>query len=208
MYGQTNCFVLPEGKYGVYAMKDNEYFIMSKRAARNFAFQEMTKEKGKYPSLAEVTGKDLIGMPLKAPLTKYEKVYALPMKTISMDKGTGIVTSVPSDSPDDYAALRDLQTKASVRDEFNVKPEHCNFQPIPIITIPGFDDDQDENKNMCAVQLVIQKGITSQTQKTLLQEAKDEAYKKGFYEGKMIVGVGNGLSVQEAKPICKQYLFD
>jgi leucyl-tRNA synthetase len=30
------------------------------------------------------------------------------MSTISMNKGTGIVTSVPSDSPDDWAALRDL----------------------------------------------------------------------------------------------------
>jgi len=30
------------------------------------------------------------------------------MMTISMEKGTGIVTSVPSDAPDDYAALRDL----------------------------------------------------------------------------------------------------
>lgn len=30
------------------------------------------------------------------------------MLTISMDKGTGVVTSVPSDAPDDYAALRDL----------------------------------------------------------------------------------------------------
>ena len=26
--------------------------------------------------------------------------------------GTGVVTSVPSDSPDDYAALRDVQKKA------------------------------------------------------------------------------------------------
>jgi len=30
------------------------------------------------------------------------------MLTITMDKGTGVVTSVPSDAPDDYAALRDL----------------------------------------------------------------------------------------------------
>ncbi len=28
-----------------------------------------------------------------------------------MTKGTGIVTSVPSDSPDDYATLRDLKNK-------------------------------------------------------------------------------------------------
>ena len=108
MYGQTNCYVLPEGEYGVYAMKNNEYFVCSERAARNFAFQEMTLEFGKYPSLGKVTGQELIGKALHAPLSKYEKVYALPMTTISMTKGTGIVTSVPSDSPDDWAALRDL----------------------------------------------------------------------------------------------------
>ena len=41
-------------------------------------------------------------------MTKYDVVYALPMLTITMNKGTGIVTSVPSDAPDDWAALRDL----------------------------------------------------------------------------------------------------
>jgi len=50
----------------------------------------------------------LIGKKLKAPLSKYEFVYALPLTTIKMTKGTGVVTSVPSDSPDDYAMLRDL----------------------------------------------------------------------------------------------------
>ena len=30
----------------------------------------------------------------------------LPLLTISMGKGTGVVTSVPSDSPDDYRALQ------------------------------------------------------------------------------------------------------
>jgi leucyl-tRNA synthetase len=53
-------------------------------------------------------GQELLGLKLKAPLTKYEFVYALPMQTISMGKGTGVVTSVPSDAPDDWAALRDL----------------------------------------------------------------------------------------------------
>lgn len=108
MYGQTNCYVLAEGEYGVFEMKNDEYFVCSQRSARNLAFQEMTKEFGKYPCLHNVKGQELIGLPLSAPLTKYEVVYALPMQTISMSKGTGIVTSVPSDSPDDWAALRDL----------------------------------------------------------------------------------------------------
>jgi leucyl-tRNA synthetase len=81
----------------------------------------------------------LIGLPLSAPLSKYETVYALPMQTISMNKGTGIVTSVPSDSPDDWAALRDLQTKKGLREKYNVKEEWCmTFEPVPIIDIPEF----------------------------------------------------------------------
>ena len=63
------------------------------------------------------------------------------MKTISMTKGTGIVTSVPSDSPDDWAALRDLQTQAAMREEYGVKEEWCvPFAPVPIINIPDFGD--------------------------------------------------------------------
>ena len=52
-----------------------------------------------------------MGVSLKAPLTPYDIIYTLPMLTIKDDKGTGVVTSVPSDAPDDYAALRDLQKK-------------------------------------------------------------------------------------------------
>ena len=40
-----------------------------------------------------------------AQLSVYKEVYLFPMDTISMNKGTGIVTSVPSDSPDDYINL-------------------------------------------------------------------------------------------------------
>ena len=51
MYGQTNCFILPEGVYGVYEMKNDEFFIISERAARGMAFQELTKEEKQYPCL-------------------------------------------------------------------------------------------------------------------------------------------------------------
>jgi leucyl-tRNA synthetase len=202
MYGQTNCYVLPEGEYGVYEMVNDEYFVMSARAARNFAFQDLTKEYAKYPCLAKVTGMDLIGKALRAPLTTYEKVYALPMTTISMVKGTGIVTSVPSDSPDDWAALRDLQTKAGLREKYNVKEEWCvPFEPVPIINIPEFGD-------LSAVFLVDDLKIQSQKDKDLLKQAKDRAYLKGFYEGKMLVGIAEGQTVEKAKPLVKQHMLD
>jgi leucyl-tRNA synthetase len=85
---------------------------------------------------------------LRAPLTHLERVHALPMLTISMTKGTGIVTSVPSDSPDDWAALRDLQTKVGLREKYLVNEEWVrDFAPIPIIDIPEFG-------NLSAVKIV------------------------------------------------------
>ena len=43
---------------------------------------------------------------MQAPNSPHERIYVLPLLTISMGKGTGVVTSVPSDSPDDYRALQ------------------------------------------------------------------------------------------------------
>ena len=60
------------------------------------------------------------------------------MLTIKDNKGTGVVTSVPSDSPDDYAALRDLKNKAPLREKYGVSDEMVMpFDPVPIINIPG-----------------------------------------------------------------------
>lgn len=100
-------------------------------------------------------GRDLIGCKLKAPLAQYDFVYALPMETISMAKGTGVVTSVPSDSPDDWAALKDLQEKEGKRQYYGVNEEWvANFKPVAIIDIPDLG-------NMAAVKLVEELGIKS-----------------------------------------------
>ena len=61
---------------------------MSHRAARGFAYQGGLKEWGQSPSIVDVSGTDLLGLPLKAPNAVYETVYTLPLLTISMSKGT------------------------------------------------------------------------------------------------------------------------
>ena len=62
-------------------------------------------------------GEELFGIRVKAPLSFYsDGVYILPMLSLSENKGTGVVMCVPSDSPDDFASLRDLKNKkVSVR---------------------------------------------------------------------------------------------
>lgn len=81
----------------------------------------MTKTAFVVNKLGQIKGEKLIGQALKAPLSQYEKVYTLPMKTISMTKGTGIVTSVPSDSPDDFANFRDYKNKKNLREYYHLK---------------------------------------------------------------------------------------
>ena len=38
MYGQTNCFALPEATYGAFEMVNGEYFVISERSAKFFAY--------------------------------------------------------------------------------------------------------------------------------------------------------------------------
>lgn len=60
---------------------------------------------------------------VQAPNCPHERIYVLPLLTILTNKGTGVVTSVPSDAPDDYAALMDLKKKEPMRKKFGVKDE-------------------------------------------------------------------------------------
>ena len=201
MYGQTNCYVLPTGTYGAFRMKNGEVFICSERSVRNMAYQELTSVFGQYEKIMDVAGSVLLGARLSAPLSKYPTVYALPMLSISMTKGTGIVTSVPSDSPDDYAALTDLQKKPAFREKYGITEEMVNFEIVPIIDIPGIGDK-------AAVTLFEQLGIKSQNDRDLLDKAKDLAYTKGFSHGVMIVGACAGQKVSVAKNLIRKELID
>uniref|UniRef100_A0AAX7SFZ4 Leucine--tRNA ligase, cytoplasmic n=1 Tax=Astatotilapia calliptera TaxID=8154 RepID=A0AAX7SFZ4_ASTCA len=144
------------------------------------------------------TGEDILGCALSAPLTSYNIIYALPMLTIKEDKGTGVVTSVPSDAPDDIAALRDIKKKQALREKYGIEDKMVlPFEPIPIIEIPGYG-------NLSAPLVCDELKIQSQNDKEKLAEAKEKVYLKGFYEGIMLVEGYKGQKVQDVKkPIQK-----
>ena len=80
--------------------------------------------------LMEITGQELMGVPLQAPNAINQRIYVLPLLTILMNKGTGIVTSVPSDSPDDYTALM-LRPAGPSRPPVSVVLAHLLFPGAP-----------------------------------------------------------------------------
>eukprot|EP00752_Nemacystus_decipiens_P004015 g3678.t1 len=203
MYGQTNCFVLPDGDYGAYEMKDGSVLVVSARSARGMAHQDLTKDWGVSVCLLDgLKGNDLMGLPLRAPNAKYETVYVLPLLTISMSKGTGVVTSVPSDAPDDYAALLELKDKPAFRTKFGLEDHMVMpFEVVPIIEIPGYGSTS--AKLMCE-----KLKIKSCKEADKLKKAKEEVYLKGFYEGVMLVGPSAGEKVCDAKAKIRQDLMD
>jgi leucyl-tRNA synthetase len=202
MYGQTNCWVLPTGEYGAYETVSGDIFITSAHSISNMAYQDILPTYGVVPEpLAVFQGSDLIGLPISSPHAIYESIYVLPLLTVSMTKGTGVVTSVPSDAPDDYRGLMDLKEKPALRAKFDVHDEWVMpFEPIPIIETPGFG-------NLAAVDACIRHKIVSQNDKEALAKAKEEVYKAGFYSGTMLVGSMAGESVQTAKARIREELI-
>ena len=55
------------------------------------------------------------------------------IKVIVILLGTGVVTSVPSDAPDDFAALRDLKKKKAFREKYKLTDEMVlPFDPVGV----------------------------------------------------------------------------
>lgn len=119
-----------------------------------------------------------------------------------MEKGTGVVTSVPSDAPDDYIALKDVRNNYNgIVDTYKIDLTLLNnIQPIEIIEIP-------EIGKCSAMKLCEERGVKNQNDRELLKEIKDLCYQKGFYEGVMISGPFSGKKVSECKSMVKQYLI-
>ncbi|KAI2636056.1 leucyl-tRNA synthetase [Xylaria nigripes] len=160
-------------------------------------FQGITSSWGQYHQVVGLKGSDVIGTLVHAPLSIHEKgIRILPMGTVKPTKGTGVVTCVPSDSPDDYATVLDLKKKPEF---YGIQKEWVVEDILPIIQTP--------TSNLIAKHLYETMKINSPKDQKL-PEAKEIAYKEGFYSGVMAYGEFTGMPVQEAKPLVKKQLID
>ena len=84
----------------------------------------------------------------------------------------------------------DLRKKA---DYYKIDPSWASFDPVAVLSTPAYGD-------LTAPALVQKMKINSPKDVKPLAEAKEIAYKEGFYSGTMLVGEFKGESVQDAKP--------
>ena len=205
MYGQNCCFVGPKINYSIFKVKDKEYMIATRRAAWNMAFQgfffdneHFPKSQDQLPIVAEAPGSSFVGTLVNAPLSFHTGgIRILPMDSVSASKGTGVVTSVPSDSPDDCATMYDLAKKP---DFYGIKKEWADIEIIPLIETPKYG-------NLTAPTLLKQLKINSPKDANQLAQAKELAYGEAFYNGKMIVGEFAGQPVSAVKDKIRQSLY-
>ena len=197
VYGQTNLWVDPDVEYKEVRV-GSEIWVVSDETVKKLAEQKKDVE-----IVGSVNGRDLVGKMVRAPEIGSE-IPVLPSKFIDPAKGTGIVTSVPSDAPDDWIALKDLQEDDETLAEFVLDPDEIRkIEPIAIITSEGWGP-------LPAVEIVDRMGIENQMERDKLEKAKDEIYRTGYYTGVMNEDCGDisGMKVEEAKDVIKRKMIE
>ncbi len=197
VYGQTNLWLDPEVEY-VEVDVDGETWIINKECA-----EKLKDQKREIRILDRVKGAEFIGKYVTAPAI-HRKIIILPTKFIEQNRGTGIVTSVPSDAPDDWVALLVLKEDREELKKYGLDPEEISrIEPIAIIETKGWGD-------LPAVDIVEKLGIKSLEEKDKLLKAKEDVYKAGFYDGilKSVCEEFAGMPVIRAKDEVKEKLID
>ena len=196
IYGQTNLWINPEAKY-VRVQVENEHWILSEEAAEKLRFQKLDvilKE--------NIDPQKLIGKTALAPGIDTE-IIILPATFCDPAIGTGIVTSVPSDAPYDYVALKALQDNYKECQKWGLDQEEIrSIKLMPIIESKGF--------GKFAAQEIVEKMQIKSLHDPKLEEATNEIYKIGHHTGIMRENCGkySGMRVEEAKELVKADLLE
>ena len=178
VYGVTNVWINPTATYAKIQV-DQEFWYVAKPAVR-----KLVNQGHKSKRLDEFSGKDLVGKTCKSPVEDRE-LLLLPAEFVDPDNATGVVYSVPSHAPFDWAALRDLQQAKAAPQGFKLDFEAIQaIKPISIITIEGYGEHP-------AIELIDRMKIKTQQDSMKLEEATEALYRAEFYQGTMKNNTGS-----------------
>ncbi|MCS7143140.1 MAG: leucine--tRNA ligase [Aigarchaeota archaeon] len=196
IFGTTNVWVNPNATY-VSIVTGGREIVVSKEAALKLVEQMSDISIG-----GEIKGRSLIGQVCEVPITG-ERVIVLPARFVNPLVGSGVVYSVPSHAPYDYAALKELKAKGVGEPlDHSLDEIVARIQPISIISVRGAHQHP-------AVWKVEEAGIVSQDDERL-EDLTKEVYALEFYNGTMRENCGEfaNLPVPKARDSVKMRLTD
>ena len=196
VYGQVCFWINPEVEYRR-VTKDGETWIVSPQAAEKLQLQKDGVE-----IVGSIPGRDMIGWMCEAPMI-HREIPVFPASFCDPDVGTGLVTSVPSDAPDDWISLEAVKADPRMESEYGLTRELIDsVVPISIIEMKGYGD-------FPAKDIIDRMGITQPGDPKLV-DAKKQVYKDGHHTGRMkpVCGEFAGMRVEEAKDRMKQAMID
>ncbi len=196
VYGQVCFWVNPEVEYKRIT-KNGETWIVSPQAAEKLMLQKDGIEE-----VGSIPGSEMIGWMCEAPMI-HREIPVFPASFCDPDVGTGLVTSVPSDAPDDWISLEAVKKDPALKEMYGLSQELIDSAvPISIIDIKGYGD-------FPAKDIIERMGI-KQPGDPKLVEAKKQVYKDGYHMGRMkpICGEYAGMRVEEAKDKMRQVMID
>lgn len=198
MVGQTNYWYKPGVTYDVCKSADGkEFWVTGSRALRNLAAQDLIES---FDPLFTIKSDSLNGVFVTHKCIQ-QNIRGLPLPDIKMNKGTGIVTSVPSDAPADYQGIIDLQKQPALREKYNVEESWVQIEPIKILKTEAYGD--------FAAKFVLDSlKSSSMKREEKLEAAKQMCYKEGFYKGEMIIGPFAGEKVITAKDKMRELMVN
>ena len=207
--GLSNIWINPKGTYQKYMVGD-ETWICQERNMISLKYQNPDNELYQnYRHIGDVKGEDFIG---KYCTFKHAPDRQLPVcelkvdgnNMIDMKKGSGIVGSVPTDSPTDYLGVISHNEKQT--DEFKI--DLNNLMPIIKVTMNAgslSSVTEDDFESTCiAKDLVKINSTRSKKARMTLDEMHDICYKKTPPKSILIVGPYMGMSVEDARIKIKQ----
>ncbi|MEM4929223.1 MAG: leucine--tRNA ligase [Acidilobaceae archaeon] len=188
VFGVTNIWIHSEASYLI-AEVNGETWILGETAAKELRDQRYSVEvRGK------VRGQELLGLWATNPATGSE-VPVLPAWFLDPDVGTGVVMSVPAHAPFDLAALLDLKNNKELLTKYGLSHELvASIEPIVII-------ETEDYKGVPALEELKAKGVKSQHDRKLLEEATKNLYSREFHKGVMLENAGawRGVRVSQAR---------
>ena len=196
VYGQVCFWVNPDVEYRR-IRKGGETWIVSPQAAEKLALQKDGIEE-----IGSIPGSQMIGWMCEAPMI-HREIPVFPASFVDPDVGTGLVTSVPSDAPDDWISLEAVKKDPTLKEKYGLSQELIDsVVPISIISIKGYGD-------FPAKDAIDSMGIKAPGEPALV-EAKKQVYKDGYHMGRMkdVCGEYAGLSVNDAKDRMRQAMID